>query len=178
MLAETRFCHLEPITFTGELRKSPPFLFSVSSCLELKQQNIIQLCDMRHKNLYLSDIHCVLGVDLTPNLTGKPSICRDEAVWSKEYHNRVVHIDVEECSEALLCQQSCAIKNQFVAYKTPSRAPIIGRTFPCMEADYPYTIKNQRGASKKPLVGGFLRSKAPSRGLWMRGAGSLWHKRH
>ena len=29
------------------------------------------------------------------------------------------------------------------------------RTFPCMEANYPYAIKNQRGASKKPLVGGF-----------------------
>ena len=24
-----------------------------------------------------------------------------------------------------------------------------------MEANYPYVIKNQRGASKKPLVGGF-----------------------
>ena len=24
-----------------------------------------------------------------------------------------------------------------------------------MEANYPYAIKNQRGASKKPLVGGF-----------------------
>ena len=31
----------------------------------------------------------------------------------------------------------------------------------------PYAIKNQRGASKIP----------PSRGLWMRRAGSLWHKR-
>ena len=52
---------------------------------------------------------------------------------------------------------------------------------PCTERSYyrrPYAIKNQRGASKKPLVGGFLRSKAPSRGLWMRRAGSLWHKRH
>ena len=29
------------------------------------------------------------------------------------------------------------------------------RTFPCMEATYPYAIKNQRGASKKLLVGGF-----------------------
>ena len=36
-----------------------------------------------------------------------------------------------------------------------------------MEANYPYAIKNQRGASKIPLVGGILRSKAPSRGLWM-----------
>ena len=36
---------------------------------------------------------------------------------------------------------------------------------PCTERSYyrrPYAIKNQRGASKKPLVGGFLRSKAPS----------------
>ena len=33
-----------------------------------------------------------------------------------------------------------------------------------METNYPYAIKNQRGASKKLLVGGFLRSKAPSRG--------------
>ena len=44
---------------------------------------------------------------------------------------------------------------------------VYNRTFPCMEANYPYAIKNQRGASKIPLVGGILRSKAPSRGLWM-----------
>ena len=36
-----------------------------------------------------------------------------------------------------------------------------------MEANYPYDIKNQRGASKIPPNGGILRSKAPSRGLWM-----------
>ena len=52
------------------------------------------------------------------------------------------------------------------------------RTFPCMKPPLigpfrawkptiPYAIKNQRGASKIPLVGGILRSKAPSRGLWM-----------
>ena len=28
------------------------------------------------------------------------------------------------------------------------------RTFPCMEANYPYAIKNQRGASKEPLAWG------------------------
>ena len=44
---------------------------------------------------------------------------------------------------------------------------VCNRTFPCMEANYSYAIKNQRGASKIPLVGGILRSKAPSRGLWM-----------
>ena len=111
---------------------------------------------------------------------------------------RLVHLGVEDCSEELARQQSYAIKNQLGHPK-----PLLGnekyphwgvfclllagslwhkgaynRTFPCMEANYPYAIKNQRGASKKPLVGGFLRSKAPSRGLWMRGAGSLWHKRH
>ena len=36
-----------------------------------------------------------------------------------------------------------------------------------MEANYPYAIMNQRGASKISLVGGILSSKAPSRGLWM-----------
>ena len=36
-----------------------------------------------------------------------------------------------------------------------------------MEANYTYAIKNQRGASKIPLVGGISRSKAPSRELWM-----------
>ena len=44
-----------------------------------------------------------------------------------------------------------------------------------MEATYPYAIKNQRGARKYPPRG-ILRSKAPSRGLWMRRAGSLWQK--
>ena len=29
------------------------------------------------------------------------------------------------------------------------------RTFPFMEANYPYAIKNLRGASKKPLGGDF-----------------------
>ena len=37
------------------------------------------------------------------------------------------------------------------------------RTFPCMEANYRYAIKNQQGVSN----GGILRSKALSRGLWM-----------
>jgi hypothetical protein len=32
-----------------------------------------------------------------------------------------------------------------------------------MEANYPYAIKKQRGASKIPLVKGILCSKAPSR---------------
>ena len=102
----------------------------------------------------------------------------------------VVHLVVEDFSEELLWCLLC--------HKEPARriqSPQLGALslllagslwhkdswLPCTERSYyrrPYAIKNQRGASKKPLVGGFLRSKAPSRGLWMRGAGSLWHKRH
>ena len=36
-----------------------------------------------------------------------------------------------------------------------------------MESNYPYAIKNQRGASKIPPNMGILRSQEPSRGLWM-----------
>ena len=36
------------------------------------------------------------------------------------------------------------------------RAPIIhNRTFPCMEANYPYAVKNQRGARNTPSRGYF-----------------------
>ena len=41
------------------------------------------------------------------------------------------------------------------------------RTFPCMEATYPLCHKEPARSKQK----------APSRGLWMRQAGSLWHKR-
>ena len=61
---------------------------------------------------------------------------------------------------------SYAIKNQLVAGAfclllagSLWHKAAYNRTFPCMEANYPYAIKNQRGASKEPLVGGFLRSK-------------------
>ena len=56
------------------------------------------------------------------------------------------------------------IPSSLVLYDT--RAPIIG-TFSAWKPPIPYAIKNQRGASKIPLVGGIFRSKAPSRGLWM-----------
>ena len=52
----------------------------------------------------------------------------------------VVHLDVEDFSEELLLAGSLWHKGTYI------------RTFPCMEANYPYAIKNQRGASKKPLV--------------------------
>ena len=45
-------------------------------------------------------------------------------------------------------------------------APMYNRSFPCMEATYPYAIETQRKARN-----------APSRGLWVTWAGSLWHKR-
>ena len=46
------------------------------------------------------------------------------------------------------------------------RAPIIG-PLRAWKPPFPYAINNQRGASKIP----------PSRVLWMRRAGLLWHKR-
>ena len=61
-------------------------------------------------------------------------------------------------------------------YEGTVKQAVNNRTFPCMEATYPYAIKNQQGASKIPPRG-ILRSKAPCWGLWMRRAGSLWHKR-
>ena len=76
---------------------------------------------------------------------------------------------------AILC---LCIKNQLRHPKPPYYLLLAGslwhkgaynRTFPCMEANYPYVIKNQRGASKIPLVGGILRSKAPSREHGMSG---------
>ena len=45
----------------------------------------------------------------------------------------MVHLDVEDCSEKLLRQHNYAIKNQLLASKA---------------------LKPQRGASKKPLIGG------------------------
>ena len=54
-------------------------------------------------------------------------------------------------------------------------APIID-SFRAWKPPVPYAIKNQHVASKIPPNGGNLRSKAPSRGLWMQRAGSLWHK--
>ena len=38
--------------------------------------------------------------------------------------------------------------------------------------------KEPARSKQKAPTRGFLRSKAPSRGLWMGLAGSLWHKRH
>ena len=59
------------------------------------------------------------------------------------------------------------------------RATIKGPLSPCMEATYPLCHKEpEKSKQNTPKCnGGILRSKAPSRGLWMRRAGSLWHKR-
>ena len=45
------------------------------------------------------------------------------------------------------------------------------RTFPCMEANYPYAIKNQRGASK---VGGFGCDELVLYGIRDTGGATLW----
>ena len=121
--------------------------------------------------------------------------------WSSRTESRVVHLDVEDCSEELVLQQSYAIKNQLghrtvETQNTPIdigvyfacsslvlygiRAPIpFKRTFPCMDANYPYAIKNQRGQNthqwehfEKPMTSPW---KAHGKRLRMRRAGSLWH---
>ena len=43
-------------------------------------------------------------------------------------------------------------------------------------SNMPARTSNQRGASKIPPNFAYLAFQAPSRGLWMRRAGSLWHK--
>ena len=62
---------------------------------------------------------------------------------------RLVHLDVEDCSEELLRQQSYAIKNKLGHPKPPTRGfgtqytPIGGaynRNFLCMEATYHYAM--------------------------------------
>ena len=90
----------------------------------------------------------------------------------------MVHLDVEDFSEELLRCLLC--------HKEPApriQSPLLGafclllagslwhkgaynRTFPCMEANYPYVIKNQRGASKKHLVGGFGCDELVLYGIW------------
>ena len=51
---------------------------------------------------------------------------------------------------------------------------LTNRTFPCMEANYPYAIKNQRGASKKTLVGGFGCDELVLYGIRDTGGATLW----
>ena len=73
---------------------------------------------------------------------------------------RLAHLDVEDCSEDLLRQQSCAIKNQLGQSKPlvlyGVRAPIIG-PFRAWNANYPYA------KAKRPILSLDAR------------AGSLWH---
>ena len=93
--------------------------------------------------------------------------------------NSLVHLDVEDFSQellqCLLCHKEPARHIQSPLLGACSSLVLYGIRLRCTERSYyrrPYAIKNQRGAR------GFLRSKALSRGLWMRRAGSLWHKRH
>ena len=48
----------------------------------------------------------------------------------------------------------------------------INRTFPCMDANYPYAIKNQRGASKIPSIGSLWMPKLVLYGIRL--LGSSW----
>ena len=71
---------------------------------------------------------------------------------------------VEECRGSALIGREMMLRQLSYAIRD--------RWLPCTERSYyrrPYAIKNQRGASKIP-------PKALD-GLWMRQAGSLWHKR-
>ena len=102
----------------------------------------------------------------------------NERPWGEFFifiRSSVVHLDDEDYSEELLHQHSFAIKNQLVASKAPYcsslvlygiRAPIIGSF---RAGKPPILILAEPARSKQ---------KAPSKGLWMRWAGSLWHKRH
>merc|ERR1719189_1088759 len=93
----------------------------------------------------------------------KVDVGQTEGVKSLPRSPQIVslHLHVEDCSEELLRQQSYAIKNQ-LGHWGVFCLPLAGslwhkgaynRTFPCMEANYPCAIKNQRGASKIPLNG-------------------------
>ena len=73
----------------------------------------------------------------------------------------------------LICQLSYAIKNQLGHPKPPTGLCLLlagslwhedayNSSFPCMEANYPYAIKNQRGISKYV---GSLEARADS--LWL-----------
>ena len=66
---------------------------------------------------------------------------------------RVVHLDVEDCSVELLRQQFYAMKNHLlwglVLAGSSWHKGAFNRSFPCVEANYPYDIRNQQGASQK-----------------------------
>ena len=62
--------------------------------------------------------------------------------------DQVVHLGVEDCSEELLRQQSYG--DLYARAGSLWHKGAYNRTFPCMEANYPYAIKNQRRASRIP----------------------------
>ena len=77
-----------------------------------------------------------------------------------------VHLDVEECSEELLCQQSYAIENQLGNTKPHTRGFGTHWGVNCLHLAGSLWHKDS----------GILRSKAPIRGLWMPELVYLWHK--
>ena len=79
---------------------------------------------------------------------------------------RLVNLDVEDCSEELLRQLSYAIKNQLGHPYLPLAGSLwhngaYNRTFPCMEANYPYAIKNQRKANQNTNQWGYFAFQSP-----------------
>ena len=103
-------------------------------------------------------------------------------------YTRLVHLHVEDTSEellapALLCHKEPARRIQSPLLGALERKIPLGGYFACSslvlygkrDRWLPCTERSYYGAPlchKEPA-----RSKAPSRGLWMRRAGSLWHKR-
>ena len=72
-------------------------------------------------------------------------ICHLQSASFESPDNRLVNLDVEDCSKELLRQQSYAIKSQ-----------------QSMEANSPYSIRNQRGASKiSPNEWGYFAFQSP-----------------
>ena len=105
---------------------------------------------------------------LTPIILRSSSPPLQETHHTRILHlGRAVHLHVEDCSEELLAPVILCHEEPARASKAPSwffmaYTAAYDRTFPCMESNYPYAIKNQRGASKKTQW-----IKAHSRGLWM-----------
>ena len=94
--------------------------------------------------------------------------CHGMADWS----TTMSRIDPRNCfaSNLMPSRTSSGIQRPLQGALERKIPPLGMLIAPRTERSYyrrPYVIKNQRGASKIPPNGGILRSKAPSRGLWM-----------
>ena len=100
--------------------------------------------------------------------------CSSPRISSKQVNSLVVGADVyqhrqEERRERKEKVEKISVEITFSHVFPGSQYNLsqVGDTynFPCMEVNYPYATKNQRGAISQ--VGGILRSEATSSGLWM-----------